>query len=78
MFTFHGVQGVHLLQSRIADKPDGLTVSFVVKQFQGALVQEDVLGLEHNIVPYETLVTTKQWWQLATISCLTTVNVCLR
>lgn len=44
-FTFHGVQGVHLLQSRIADEPDGLTVAFAVQEFQRALVQEDVLHL---------------------------------
>lgn len=30
LFTFHGIQRVHLLQSRVADKPDGLTVAFVV------------------------------------------------
>lgn len=38
LVTFHGIQGVHLLQSRVADKPDGLTVAFVVQKFQCALV----------------------------------------
>ena len=45
LFTFHGVQGVHLLQSGVAVEPDGLTIAFVVYKFQGTLVQEDILRL---------------------------------
>lgn len=46
--TFHGVQGVHLLQSRVADKPDGLAVAFVVQKLQRTLVKEDILCLTHT------------------------------
>lgn len=48
-FTFHALEGVGLLQSGIADKPDGLAVAFVVQEFQSALMQEDVLSLSLKI-----------------------------
>lgn len=50
VFTFHCVQGVHLLQCRVADKPDGLAVAFVGQKFKGTLVQEHILCLAFTYV----------------------------
>lgn len=53
--TLHGIQGVHLLQGGVADKPDGLAVSFTVEQVQSALVQEHVLCLRGKRTEQEAL-----------------------
>lgn len=47
-FTLHRIQRVHLLQSGVIYKPNGLTVSFSREQIQSALMQKHVLSLRER------------------------------